>query len=108
MNWRDQLQKAAGFQWDSGNSRKSVHKHQVSCEEAEQVFFNQPLLFLEDPLHSKSELRIKAFGKNNEKRLLTVSFTLRNSLIRVISARPMNRKERKVYEKQTQKQIRSA
>lgn len=103
INWRDQLQKVAGFQWDSGNSRKSVDKHQVSCEEAEQVFFNHPLLLLEDPLHSKRGLRIKAFGKNNEDRLLTISFTLRGNLLRVISARPMNRQERKVYEKQDQK-----
>ncbi len=100
MEWRSQLEKTQGFQWDFGNSKKSVHKHQVSCEEAEQVFFNRPLLLLEDPHHSKTELWIKAFGKNNTGRLLTLSFTLREDCIRIISARPMNRKEKKNYEKQ--------
>lgn len=104
MDWRNQLKKVVGFQWDLGNSQKNVRKHQVSCEEAEQIFFNQPLLLLEDSLHSKDELRIKAFGKSNEeKKFLTISFTLRGNLIRVISARPMNRKEKKIYEKQNKK-----
>ncbi len=103
MEWHEQIEKAQGFQWDSGNSRKNEHKHQVSCEEAEQVFFNQPLMLLDDPKHSKNELRIRAFGKNNAGRLLTISFTLREDLIRIISARSMHRKERTIYEEQNKK-----
>lgn len=99
MDWYQKIQKSKGFEWDAGNSRKSEHKHQVVCEEAEQVFFNRPLLLLDDPLHSKTEVRIKAFGKDDGGKLLTISFTLRAEMIRVISARPMNRRERKAYEK---------
>lgn len=89
-----------GFEWDAGNARKSVDKHSVSQSEAEQVFFNQPLLVLEDPKHSQQENRFHALGKTDNARLLHITFTLRsaNTLIRVISARDMHRKERSVYE----------
>jgi uncharacterized protein len=89
-----------GFEWDDGNARKSADKHDVSQAEAEQVFFNLPLLLLHDPRHSVQEKRLHALGKTDEGRLLLVSFTLRAdmTLVRVISARPMNRKERVYYE----------
>ena len=89
-----------GFNWDEGNARKSVEKHDVSQSEAEQIFFNQPLLLLEDSKHSQKESRYHALGITDDKRFLHITFTLRESgtLIRVISARDMNRKERKVYE----------
>jgi uncharacterized DUF497 family protein len=89
-----------GFEWDAGNARKSVDKHSVSQSEAEQVFFNQPLLILEDQKHSEMELRLHALGKTDDARLLHITFTLRSAktLIRVISARDIHRKERTVYE----------
>jgi uncharacterized DUF497 family protein len=90
----------SGFEWDEGNVRKSEKKHDVSQAEAEQIFFNQPLLVVEDPKHSQKEDRYHALGITDDKRLLHISFTLRApiTLIRVISARDMHRKERKVYE----------
>lgn len=93
-----------GFNWDSGNARKSVDKHSVSQSEAEQIFFNQPLLVLEDSKHSQNEVRFHALGRTDDVRLLHITFTLRsaNSMIRVISARDMHRKERAIYE-QSQK-----
>ena len=89
-----------GFDWDEGNERKSADKHGVSQAEAEQVFFNQPLLVLEDDRHSLVEPRFHALGKTNAGRQLHVTFTLRrnDTLIRVISARDMSAKERGVYE----------
>ncbi|NKB78236.1 MAG: BrnT family toxin [Gammaproteobacteria bacterium] len=91
--------KIVGFQWDAGNSRKSHEKHDVNQLEAEQIFFNQPLLIVEDVKHSSDEARFHALGKTDSVRLLHVTFTLREmgSLIRVISARAMHRKERKAY-----------
>jgi uncharacterized protein len=91
----------AGFEWDDGNRRKSEDKHDVSPGEAENIFFNDPLIIAEDDKHSGSEQRFNALGRTIENRLLHVTFTLRKNetLIRVISARDMNRKERKVYEK---------
>jgi uncharacterized protein len=89
-----------GFDWDSGNARKSTDRHGVSQAEAEQVFFNQPLLVAPDPKHSRHEQRYHALGGTDEGRMLHVTFTLRISgtLIRVISARDMHRKERTFYE----------
>ena len=93
------LAKAIGFEWDEGNSRKN-DQHGVSMAEAEQVFFNSPLLVLPDQRHSEAELRFHALGKTNEGRRLHITFTLRDAgqFIRVISARDMHRKERVIYE----------
>ena len=94
------VSKISGFDWDAGNARKSADKHDVSQFEAEQLFFNEPLLMALDLKHSQGETRIHALGKTDAGRLLHVTFTLRGggSLIRVISARDMHRKERAVYE----------
>jgi len=88
-----------GFQWDAGNADKNLIKHMVENWECEQVFFNEPLLVLEDPKHSIPEKRWAAFGKTDAGRHLVVIFTKRGNLLRVISARDMNRRERGFYEK---------
>lgn len=90
-----------GFDWDPGNDRKSQDKHDVSKGEAEETFFNSPLLMIADSKHSNREARLHALGKTNANRLLHITFTLRgnNELIRVISARDMHKKERGFYEK---------
>lgn len=89
-----------GFDWDDGNARKNVDKHQVGQSEAEQVFFNEPLLMVPDQRHSVSEQRIHALGRTDSGRLLHITFTLRadETKIRVISARDMSGKERGYYE----------
>ena len=94
--------KITGFNWDNGNVRKN-EKHGVSMAEAEQVFFNAPLLILEDFKHSHQEPRFHALGKTDDKRLLHITFTVRHAgeKVRVISARDMHRKERAIYEKAT-------
>jgi len=86
--------------WDDGNRGKNADKHDVSPAEAESVFFNDPLIVAEDEKHSGNEQRLNALGKTIENRLLHVTFTLRQNgtMVRVISARDMNRKERKIYE----------
>ena len=89
----------AGFQWDDGNDAKNWHKHRVTWQECEEVFFNQPLIIKEDDKHSQHELRYHAFGKTNVVRLLFVVFTVRDGKIRIISARIMNKKEKYYYEK---------
>ena len=96
------LAQIEGFEWDEGNIRKSVEKHDVSRAEVEQVFFNEPLLILEDVGHSSRESRLHALGCTDVGRLLHISFTLRGGgkLIRVISARTMHRKERLRYEQE--------
>jgi uncharacterized DUF497 family protein len=90
----DDLGSFVGFQWDRGNSNKNLAKHNVENWECEQAFFNKPLLVLEDPGRSAAEKRWAAFGKTDSNRLLAVIFTKRGNLLRVISARDMNSKER--------------
>ena len=99
IDWRQ----VEGFDWDAGNARKSVEKHDVSQAEAEQAFFNAPLLVLEDRKHSQGALRLHALGRTDDGRRLHISFTLRGggTLLRVISARDMSQKERTAYAKTT-------
>jgi uncharacterized DUF497 family protein len=86
------------FEWDAGNTEKSAGKHSVSWTEAEQVFFNRPILVAESSA-AHSEPRHFALGKTNAGRRLTIVFTMRGRRLRVISARPMSRRERWVYGK---------
>lgn len=92
--------KIIGFDWDDGNAGKN-DKHGVTMAESEQVFFNFPLLVLEDSEHSLLEQRFHALGKTDGERRLHITFTFRQvaEKIRVISARDMHRKERLFYEK---------
>ena len=96
------LSQIEGFEWDEGNSRKNVEKHDVSRADAEQLFFNEPLLIVEDASDSSYEVRLHALGHTDVGRLLHISFTLRGNgkLTTVISARTMHRKERLRYEQE--------
>ena len=88
-----------GLERDAGNERKSHEKHGVTANEAEQVFFNQPLLVIGDAVHSTRESRWHAMGMTDDAHHLHLTFTLRRAgrSIRVISARDMHRKERAIY-----------
>ncbi|MBI3179564.1 MAG: BrnT family toxin [Deltaproteobacteria bacterium] len=86
------------FEWDAGNDVKSYSTHGVSRQEAESVFQDPRRLDFADPLHSQSEGRFVTLARSNHPRLLFVAWTLRKTKVRIISARPASRKERKVYE----------
>jgi uncharacterized protein len=95
------LARVVGSDWDAGNARKN-ERHGVTQVEAEDVFFDPRLLLVPDPRHSQDEARLHALGETSVGRRLHVTFTLRyeGTLVRVISARDMHRKERAVYEGQ--------
>lgn len=94
------FERIVGFDWHDGNSRKSADKHGVSQTEAEQVFFNEPLIVAKDAQHSPAEPRFHALGRTDAGRRLHITFTLRGggTLLHVISARDMHRKERAIHE----------
>jgi uncharacterized DUF497 family protein len=87
------------FDWSGGNDEKNWKRHGVAPGEAEQVFFNTPLLCGDDPAHSGTERRFYALGRTDGGRALFITFTLRGRRLRVISARDMSRKERRAYGK---------
>ena len=86
-----------GFDWSGGNADKNWQAHGVTPLEAEQAFFNTPLLSGADPAHSQREPRFYVLGQTDDGRELFIAFTLRGRRLRVISARDMSRKERKAY-----------
>jgi uncharacterized DUF497 family protein len=86
-----------GFEWDEGNRTKNWIAHLVKEHEQEEVFVCRPLRFSDDLKHSQDEDRFLALGKTKANRLLFLSFTIRGTKIRVISARDMNDKDKKRY-----------
>ena len=94
----DLLPNCTGFDWDIGNSTKNWDLHRVSRAECEQPFFNRPILVAADAGHSAKERRCAALGQTKAGRQLSIVFTIRGTLVRVISARDMGRRERRLHE----------
>jgi uncharacterized DUF497 family protein len=87
------------FDWDLGNSEKSQKKHSVETKEAEEVFYDEaifPLGVQTEP--AVAEPRFGVLGKTYLGRHLHIAFTIRDGRLRIISARPMHRKEKLSYE----------
>jgi uncharacterized protein len=97
-NGLEAFTKCEGFQWDPGNLDKIRERHRVDPQECEEVFLNRPLVVEADRIHSQSEERSYVLGQTDAGRLLFVAFTVRGKLIRVVSARDMSRKERRIYQ----------
>lgn len=93
----DPLEECVGFDWDEWNTSKNWERHRVTPEEAEDVFFHEPLVVRSDSKHARGERRYCALGQTSVGRLLFVAFTVRRKLIRVISVRDMNRREAEAY-----------
>ena len=87
------------FEWDSGNKDKIFKKHKLHPHESESVLLQPTFILFNDKKHSHSEQRHIAIGPSNKGKILLIIFTMRGKLVRIISARPSSRKERKLYEK---------
>ncbi|UCH84834.1 MAG: BrnT family toxin [Candidatus Latescibacterota bacterium] len=87
------------FEWDPDKDKRNKRKHGVSFEEAITVFVDEHALLIPDPEHSESEDRFLLLGLSSVLRMLVVCHCYRESteVIRIISARPANAKERRVY-----------
>lgn len=94
----ENLASVEGFDWDEGNRSKNWVSDRVMGSECETVFFNQPLVIMDDVKHSAAETRYYAFGKTDLGRTLLIVFCVRKNRIRVISAKDMDKKEKRFYE----------
>ena len=95
------IENASEFQWDRGNKGKNYRKHKVADQECEETFFDQNKKIFKDILHSDEEERYILLGRTKENRILFIIFTIRHEKIRVISARDLSKKEKKLYEEKT-------
>ena len=93
----DELFRSTGFDWDEANAIKIWNKHQVTPVKCEQVFFNRPLVAGFDEKHSREEVRRYVLGQTDTGRRLFVVVTVRGRRMRVVTARDMSKRERKVY-----------
>jgi uncharacterized protein len=89
------------FQWNPRKAETNRRKHGVSFSEAATVFGDDLSITVFDPDHSDSEERFITVGWSNRHRLLIVSHTERNDIIRIISACTLTQTEQKAYEEET-------
>lgn len=89
------------FEWDANKQQQNQQKHRISFEEATTVWTDPLALIAPDPTHSIIEKREWIIGKSYESRVLVVVFTMREEIIRIISARPASKSERKKYAEST-------
>lgn len=90
------------FEWDTGNQTKSLRKHGITNQEAEETFFNFKRV-LPDQAHSEKEQRFGMLGQTKQGRVLFIVFTVRGNKVRIISARAADKKERNFYEQASKK-----
>lgn len=88
------------FEWDPQKARSNASKHDVSFDEASTVFGDPLADSYDDPDHSKSERRFIIIGHSDKNRLLFVSHTSNEKVVRIISAREVTSGERKEYEEE--------
>ena len=86
------------FTWDPDKGAGNRRKHGVSFEEASTALRDSLAVTGSDPDHSLGESRFVTFGISSLDRLLAVSHVEERDIIRIISARPATRQERRIYE----------
>jgi uncharacterized protein len=86
------------FEWDDWKADYNSQKHGVSFQEAATVFYDPLVITFADPDHSDDEERFIVIGTSAQGRLLMVAHTDRSNHIRIISARTLRPKERRLYE----------
>lgn len=87
------------FEWDDRKAVSNLKKHGASFEEASTIFRDPLSATGADPDHSLGEQRWVTFGVSDAGRLLVVAHIDHDDCIRIISARPATKTERKIYEK---------
>ena len=93
------------FQWDPAKATGNVRKHGVSFDEAVTVFKDPLALIFDDAEHSEVEAREIIIGMSTLSRMLLVCFVERHEdIVRIISARPATRTEKKDYEENAKNQ----
>jgi uncharacterized protein len=88
------------FTWDPQKAGANLRKHGVGFPEAATAFADPLSLTIPDPDHSVGEARFVLIGQSERRRLVVVAHVERGDLIRIISARPATRSERKTYEEE--------
>jgi len=86
------------FEWDRKKAKSNLKKHGISFQEAATVFGDALAITFDDPEHSVNESRLLTFGLSRTGKEIVVSHTERGKSMRIISARPMTKQERKIYE----------
>lgn len=87
------------FEWDDEKAISNLKKHGISFDEAKSIFYDNFAIMSLDTKHSITEERFTLIGYSKNNRILYISFTERNDIIRIISTRKTTKNERLSYEK---------
>jgi hypothetical protein len=85
------------FEWDPRKAAANFAKHGVCFDEASTVFGDPLAGTIDDPVHSDEERRFITIGRSAQDRVIVVIHTDREDKIRIISARPATRREKRTY-----------
>jgi uncharacterized DUF497 family protein len=85
-------------EWDDRKAAANARKHGVTFQEAATVLEHTLSTTFRDPDHSIEEFRFLPIGPSSIGRILMVAHTDRAEAVRLISARPATRSERRSYE----------
>jgi uncharacterized DUF497 family protein len=86
------------FEWDEDKARQNIEKHGISFEEAATIFGDPLSLTIDDPQHSRGEIRLVTVGETVTRRVVVVVHTERGDSLRIITTREATRHERRTYE----------
>lgn len=90
-----------GFEWDHGKARNNARKHGIGFKTAATAFHDPDAVIADDVAHSGTERRAWLIGLSARGRVLVVVYSIRGQAIRIISARPANRREKAWYHEQS-------
>ena len=88
------------FERDAGKADANFEKHEISFHDAATVFADPLSTSFPDPDHSEGERRFLTIGVSQSGALLVIAHTEKDDAIRIISARPVTRQERRFYEEE--------
>jgi len=84
------------FEWDEAKNEQNLRQRKLGFDEAARIF-DGPFLETTDTRKAYGETRVQAIGLVNEE-ILFVTYTDRNGIRRIISARKANKKERLLWQ----------
>jgi uncharacterized DUF497 family protein len=89
------------FEWDENKSKINLEKHGVDFNQAKDVFNDKDKMELPDNRKDYGEQRVKIIGRAIDL-ILSVIYTMRGAVVRIISARAASRAERDLYNNKKQ------
>lgn len=98
------------FEWDPAKAHLNVHKHGITFDLATQVFDDPFHILVQDRIENREE-RWQTIGQVRDLNILLVAHTIVDTegdeIVRIISARRADSRERRLYEREKLRYLRT-